>query len=161
MSRITAQEAEGANVCAFLDMIAVAEIGDKLLELSDDGYNVCVGSTVHKPILFDGYQAHPRLRNLKLNSDAAGRYQLMGRYYEPYRVLLGLPDFSPISQDKIAIQQIRECRAFGWVQRGHVEEGIDKVKHIWASLPGAGYGQPERPLSFLISAYTAAGGLVV
>ena len=37
---------------------------------------------------------------------------------------------------------------------------IDKVKNIWASLPGAGYGQHENKLDKLITAYKDAGGTV-
>jgi hypothetical protein len=106
MSRITVAGRGSANISAFLDMIAVSELGVWLIAHSDDGYNVCVGShgpiaRIGKPtiqpdlILFDSYLAHPRKRNVKMNSDAAGRYQLMGRYYEPYKKQLGLKDFSP------------------------------------------------------------------
>jgi hypothetical protein len=35
------------NLAAFLDMIAVSEIGPKLLSKSDDGYNVVVGVPYH------------------------------------------------------------------------------------------------------------------
>jgi len=37
---------------------------------------------------------------------------------------------------------------------------IDKCKNIWASLPGAGYGQHENSVDKLIAAYKAAGGVV-
>ena len=64
-----------------------------------------------------GYADHPRvlvdLPKLKIQSTAAGRYQLLRRYYDAYKKTLGLKDFSPLSQDLIALQQIRErarCR---------------------------------------------------
>jgi hypothetical protein len=47
------------NLKAFLDMIAWSEIGPALLAKSDNGYNVCVGSTPEKPILL----AMPRTRS--------------------------------------------------------------------------------------------------
>lgn len=156
MSRILAADTGGVNVLAFLDMIAWSEIGPKLLAASDDGYNVLVGGT-----LFDGYADHPR-RVIEvrpgLKSSAAGRYQLLGRYWNPYRDLLKLADFGPESQDRVAIQQIKEQRAFPLVQAGRFEEAVAKVKNIWASLPGAGYGQHEQKISDLIAAYQAAGG---
>jgi len=44
------------------------------------------------------------------------------------------------------------------VEAGRVADAIDKCRLEWASLPGAGYGQPERKLAALIDAYTNAGG---
>jgi len=159
MARISAQDAGGANVVAFLDTIAWSELGVGLLTpATDDGYRVCVGSTPGKPILFDSYAAHPRLRSDTMNSDAAGRYQLMGRYWEPYRKQLALPDFGPVSQDKIAIQLIRECRALDLVKAGRIPEAVHACASRWASFPGAGYGQPEHAISDLQSAFNRAGG---
>ncbi len=144
------------NLSAFLDMIAWSEIGPKLLEASDDGYNVLVGGT-----LFQSYADHPRqVIEVRpgLKSSAAGRYQLLARYYDPYRQQLGLVDFSPESQDAIAIQQIRECRATPAIENGALLSAISLCSHIWASLPGAGYGQRENAMSGLRTAYIEAGG---
>ena len=66
------------NEKAFLDMLAHSEIGEALLAVSDNGYNVIVGSTPTKPDLFTSYANHPRkLVRLGefLQSTAAGRYQ--------------------------------------------------------------------------------------
>lgn len=149
------------NRKAFLDMIAFAEIGPALLAASDNGYNVIVGSTPAKPILFDSYRDHPRrLIDVRpgLKSTAAGRYQLLARYYDPYKRLLGLGDFSPASQDAIALQQIRERRALPDVDAGRFKEAVTKVSNIWASMPGAGYGQHEHKIAALQEAYLRAGG---
>ena len=149
------------NRKAFLDMIAFSEIGPDLLKKSDNGYNVIVGSTARNPNLFYSYKDHPR-QLVKLGpgllSTAAGRYQLLARYFDIYKNLLHLPDFSPSSQDAIAIQQIHECRALDDVDNGNFNEAVRKVSRIWASLPGAGYGQHENELAALQSAYVAAGG---
>ncbi|TPQ32162.1 glycoside hydrolase, partial [Burkholderia ubonensis] len=45
MARISVAAAGGKNRVAFLDTVAVSEIGAALLAKSDDGYNVLVGST--------------------------------------------------------------------------------------------------------------------
>lgn len=144
------------NRNAFLDMIAWSEIGPALLKKSDNGYNVVVGGS-----LFEGYLDHPNIRvNLKngLWSTAAGRYQLLHRYFEPYRKLLGLHDFGPESQDRIALQQIRECKALQDIDEGRIEAAVRKCARIWASLPGAGYGQHENAMAKCLDAYVAAGG---
>lgn len=144
------------NRKAFLDMIAISE---GTAGLGDNGYNVMVGGR-----LFDSYADHPRIKvhlpNLKIYSSAAGRYQLLSRYWDAYRKQLKLVDFSPASQDAVALQQIRERGALGSIDAGRFDHAVQKCKNIWASLPGAGYGQHENDLDYLRSVYVAAGGLV-
>ena len=145
----------GTNLDAFLDMIAVSE---GTAHLGDAGYNVVVGGT-----LFDGYEDHPRrLVHIRegLSSTAAGRYQLLKRYFDHYKALLALPDFSPESQDKIAIQQIREFKGLPLIEAGLFEQAVAKLAPLWASLPGAGYGQHENRIGKLIAAYKDAGGTI-
>lgn len=71
---------------------------------------------------------------------------------------LGLPDFSPESQDRACLELIRQRNALSDVEAGRVESAIAKCAPIWASLPGAGYNQPERKLSALVASYNQAGG---
>lgn len=147
-----------ANLSAFLDMVAYSEIGAALLALSDDGYNVLVGSTPHKPLLFHDYSQHPQIHNAAMNSDAAGRYQCMGRYWSHYKLQLRLPDFGPQAQDRWAVQLIKECHALDDVLTGHLAKAVAKCSSRWASFPGAGYNQPEHRLDTLEAAYDRAGG---
>jgi len=149
------------NLKAFLDMIAYSEIGPALLAVSDNGYNVIVGSTPANPILFTDYSKHPRQRQQitpTLASDAAGRYQFMGRYWEHYQKQLDLPDFGPESQDKWAIQLIKECGAMHSIESGLVSNAITSCRSRWASFPGAGYNQHEHKMADLVAAYVDAGG---
>lgn len=160
MAEISEAAAGGRNVTAFLDMLAWAEGTDNGRQLTRDrGYDVIVGGQ-----LFRGYADHPRvlvdLPKLRIQSTAAGRYQLLRRYFDAYRKTLGLRDFSPLSQDLIALQQIRERRALPLIQAGKIAEAIHAVRNIWASLPGAGYGQHEQKLARLIEIYRQAGGEV-
>jgi muramidase (phage lysozyme) len=147
-----------ANLAAFLDMIAASEIGPKLLSITDDGYNVIVGSTPQAPILLVDYSTHPQEHIPGMNSDAAGRYQFMGRYWSHYKLQLSLPDFGPESQDRWAVQLIKECRALDDILTGHFDKAVAKCSSRWASLPGAGYGQHENLLVALEDAYERAGG---
>lgn len=146
------------NLRALLDTIAFSEGTDKPGQpTKDHGYDVVVGGG-----LFTGYADHPRqlisLPRLGIKSTAAGRYQLLARYYDAYKKSLSLPDFSPLSQDKIAIQQIRERRALPLIEAGRFDEAIAAIRNIWASLPGAGYGQHEHKLDTLRQVYLKAGG---
>lgn len=161
MTRLTPEQAGGANRVAFLDMLAHSEIGPALLPLTDDGYSCLVGSTPARPIIFTSYADHPnKLEKLSatLSSTAAGRYQLLARYWPPYKKLLGLQDFSPASQDRVALQQIKECKALPLIDAGKLLEAIRACARIWASLPGAGYHQHENTAAALLGAYRAAGG---
>lgn len=158
MAEISAEEAGGQNVVAFLDMLAWSEGTDHPKQQSNDrGYDVIVGGE-----LFTSYRDHPRrvvtLSRLGIKSSAAGRYQLLARYWSVYRRQLALPDFSPLSQDLVAIQQIKERRAVEMIEQGKIVEAISRVKNIWASLPGAGYGQNEHKINDLLVAYENAGG---
>ena len=148
------------NLKAFLDGLAYSEIGPGLLAMpaTDNGYKVLVGSTPEHPLLMASYITHPRIHNHAMNSDAAGRYQFMGRYWPAYQLQLKLPDFGPASQDKWAVQLIKECHALDDVLTGHFTVAIGKCSSRWASLPGAGYGQHENSLSSLEDAYERAGG---
>ena len=157
MARITEQQAGGRNVQAFLDMLAYSEGTDNGRQpTKDDGYDVLVGGQ-----LFSGYAHHPnRLVRLSptLSSTAAGRYQILYRFWRIYQPRLGLPDFSAISQDLYAINQLKEQGSYGRIQAGDFEKAVLRVKNIWASLPGAGYGQHEQKMDVLREVYLRAGG---
>ncbi|MDI2595037.1 glycoside hydrolase family 104 protein [Pseudomonas sp. 681] len=168
MAIITAQDAGGQNVVAYLDMLGWSEIGTAGLAASDDGYNVVVTGIDGKLELFSSYADHPfangrpsKVINSKgLTSNAAGRYQQMLKDWPHYRDLLQLPDFGPLSQDRLAIQHIKECRALPDVIAGNIASAIAKCSNIWASLPGNSYGQPVRPTDDLIAHYLAASGVM-
>src|SRR5690606_3093589 len=101
MAEISETSAGGRNVRAFLDMLAWSEGTDNGRQPTRDrGYDVIVGGQ-----LFRSYADHPRvlvdLPRLGIQSTAAGRYQLLRRYYDAYRKTLNLRDFSPLSQDLI------------------------------------------------------------
>lgn len=158
MARIDAVTAGGKNRVAFLDMTAVSEIGTALLKVSDDGYNVLVGSTAQHPELFSRYVQHPNIYNSRLGSTAAGRYQILARYWDIYQKRLNLPDFSPISQDRYVLQQLKEQGALPLIDSGDLQGAIEKCNNIWASFPGSPYGQNTHPYEFLKAAYVNAGG---
>lgn len=159
MARLSEQEAGGRNILAFLDMLAVSEgTDDGRQPTKDNGYDVLVGGQ-----LFTDYSEHPNVLvslSAKLSSTAAGRYQILYRYWRHYRALLRLPDFGPRSQDRYAIQQLKERRAIADIQAGRFGEAVAKVSNIWASLPGAGYGQHEQKIERLREAYVRAGGVL-
>lgn len=168
MARLTAQQAGGQNRCSFLDMIRASEIGAALIAATDEGFNVLVGATPAHPLTFPSYADHPNVYNAKLNSTAAGGFQLLHRWWADqvvngvvrhgYKTMLNLPDFSPVSQERVALQQIRECNALADIDAGNFSHAVALCSRIWASLPGNNYGQHQNQIALLQGYYTAAGG---
>jgi len=146
------------NEQAFLEAIAHSEIGAGLLAVSDNGYNVLVGATAQAPLLFTDYSDHPNIYNAACNSTAAGRYQVLHRYWVYYKRMLELPDFGKDSQDAVCMQYLKECHALDDINAGNFASAVDKCSHIWASLPGSPYGQHTNKLEDLQLAFTNAGG---
>ena len=65
-------------------------------------------------------------------------------------------DFSPKSQDAVALQQIKERGALPMIDRGDIRQAIDRYRNIWASLPG-GIGQFEHKADSLIAKIQRSG----
>ena len=92
------------------------------------GYDVIVGGET-----ITDYSDHPRklvTLNPKIKSTGAGRYQLLSRWWDAYRKQLGLKDFSPKSQDAVALQQIKERGALPMIDRGDIRQAIDRWRLI-------------------------------
>ena len=143
---------------AFLDMLAWSEGTDNGRQKTrNHGYDVIVGGE-----LFTDYSDHPRklvTLNPKLKSTGAGRYQLFSRWWDAYRKQLGLKDFSPKSQDAVALQQIKERGALPMIDRGDIRQQ-STVAAISGLHCRAGYGQFEHKADSLIAKFKEAGGTV-
>ena len=157
----------------FLDLVAFSEGTSKASHSStaaitrNDGYDAIVAG-VDGPSIFTSYATHPfadrppvevvppgeRFEN-GLYSTAAGRYQILFRYFEAYSRSLELPDFSPLSQDLIALQMIRECNALELVAAGEIEQAILACSSRWASFPGSQDGQGGRSMQQLLLEWSA------
>lgn len=157
MPQITPEAAGGANVCALLDMIAWSEGTDNNVQPTKDrGYDVVVGGG-----LFTDYSHHPHtLVRLSptLISSAAGRYQILARQWKAYLPILRLPDFSPLSQDLYAINQLRERGAVKLIQAGRFQDAVTAINRIWASMPGSPYNQRTHTMDECLGIYVMHGG---
>jgi len=144
-------QTEQNNASAFLWMIRINEG-----TADNNGYSTLVGGGQ-----FDSFADHPRvlvaLPRLGIKSSAAGAYQILRRTWDEVAKGLGLPDFSPQSQDRAAVKLIRQRGALGDVRAGRFGAAVEKCRKEWASLPGAGYGQHKNNLAYLQSAYESAG----
>jgi muramidase (phage lysozyme) len=157
-----------SNQSAFLDMLSISEGTSTSPATRNRGYDVIVTGIDRLPEIFSDYSTHPFARGRRpkqinakgLYSTASGRYQHMLKDWAHYRDLLKLPDFGPRSQDLWALQLIRERGALALIDAGRFDEAVARVRNLWASLPGAGYGQPEHRIEKLRAAYESAGGVL-
>lgn len=122
-----------------------------------DGYRTMFGGKT-----FTDMSRHP---NVKVPfrdtySTAAGAYQFLYSTWTTLALRLNLKDFSETSQDLAAIELIREKNALADVEAGRISDAIYKIRKIWASLPGAGYNQPEKSLTTALGYYKTAGGTI-
>lgn len=108
-----------ANTKAFLDMIARAEGSER--------YNILFGGGT-----FQGYADHPR--RVIQGSSAAGRYQILQGTYDDAKRTIGVTDFTPNSQDQIAIWLIRRRDALSNVQQGNIAQAIEQLDETWTSF---------------------------
>ena len=148
-----------ANRKAFLDMLAHSEGTSKIGK--NDGYDVIVGSKPNNIIRIDDLSEHPRVTvqvQAGLWSSAAGRYQFIWPTWRGLMAKMHLPDFGRDSQDRAALALIDEHGALQMIDKGEIADAINACAPVWASLPGAGYGQNEHSLSALIAVYQLKGG---
>ena len=148
------------NMSAFLDMIALSEIGALLLSESDDGYNILVGATPSNMLTFSNYSTHPNILNKSLNSTAAGRYQIIHPTWFSLCKQKGYTDFSPETQDAMAMDLIAQKGGTPFIEQGAIVGALRACSPIWASLPFSGAGQPTNSIGELISAFANFGGTI-
>jgi len=157
MAVITAVQAGGAELVAFLDLIAWSEGTSLCAQTKCDGYDVIVTGADGRREIFADFSSHPFMNrspkliraanpaipgSKPLYSDAAGRYQFMRRSWVQLALQLKLGDFSPLSQDRAALELVRERGAIKLLGEGRVQEAIAACSNIWASMPGNNYAQP-------------------
>lgn len=139
------------NLQAFLDTIGYSETKNR----GNNGYNILFGGGT-----FSDYSRHPNKLITKngYTSTAAGRYQFIFSTWERLRNKLNLPDFSPTSQDRAAIELLIENSAYSDAIQGDFDAAIYATNGIWASFPDNPYGQPAHSIIDLENYYTGYGG---
>lgn len=174
MAFISAELAGGEAVVRFLDLTSDSE-GTSFHPLTKcDGYDVIVTGLYGGPEVFTDFSNHPfangrkpklfRMPDIPANrSTASGRYQILVKYWPDYQKQLGLKDFSPLSQDLYALQQMRERHAIPLILAGKIEDAITACSNIWASFPGNNYSQHAHPMEVLLQKYESlmANGVVL
>ncbi len=85
-------------------------------------------------------------------STAAGRYQFKSSTWAS----LGLPDFSPASQDAGARILMGRRGMIEPLLAGDFAKAIQNGRQEWASFPDAPYGQPTKSLNELKGVYDSS-----
>ena len=108
---------------------------------------------------FSGFEKHPekvlcaRLGGRRICATAAGRYMFLFGTWNKVARALGLRDFGPLSQDLAALYLIVTNGALDDVLAERIEEAITKLNRVWATFPGAPYGQPTKSMDYLKRVY--------
>ena len=143
---------------AFLDMLAWSE-GTVTDSENQSGYDVIVGRRAIYWLLRSPSQTCHAKPKTQINRRRT--LPASFRWWDAYRKQLGLKGFSPKSQDAVALQQIKERGALPiWLIVVISVRQSTVAACIWASLPGAGYGQFEHKADSLIAKFKEAGGTV-
>jgi len=152
------QAVQNANVKAFLAMIRKSEGTD-----APDGYNYIFGSSPSNDTRFTDFSRHPNIRVPFRDtvSTAAGAYQILIGTWTTLQSVLGLPDFSPESQDIACVELLSERNCVARLMGGDFTFALQKSCNIWASLPGNNYGQPMHSVDTVKQWYIDAGGSLV
>lgn len=140
------------QMAAFLATIRWAETGTS-------------GYESYRKLVFNGtfndFSTHPKVRQCarvsgrNVCSTAAGAYQMLDISWNDLQPDLGLKDFSPPSQDKMAIEYIRRNKAVDDVKSGNVEMAFCKVGKVWASLICNDYNQNAKSIEELTKYYNS------
>lgn len=134
------------RLAAFLETIRASEGAN---------YDTIVGGRS-----FSDYSDHPNTVGLITGdgpSTAAGGYQIVGKTWRGVKRRLGLTDFSPESQDRAAIELLRQRGALQDVLNGDVDAAVAKLGDEWQSLPsGTSRHQGKRSWGFFRDQYQKA-----
>ena len=147
-----------SRLAAFLKTITDSELSPAVVEQSDQGFNVLLGSVPGQVLTFSSYNNHPKvlIHVGQWRSTAAGAFQILWPTWFAYKSILQLSDFGPDSQRAVAVQLIKECKALGLAQSeslADVSRAFSLCSSRWASLPGNDYGQHQQKMEWLLSRY--------
>lgn len=159
-------------ISAFLYMIRASEHVFPRDVIDDDAYYIFYGGRKFRnlsdhPVITGEMQPVKLPDSLCINaglkrgcvSTAAGAYQIIRPTWIRVRDKLRLPDFSPESQDKAAIELLRESGALDDILANDIESAIKKAARIWASLPGNNYKQTPKSLAYALDRYNEGLGV--
>lgn len=125
------EEIKAVNVKAFLKLIRYAEHKRE----DDDVYFHLLGGKLK----FYDTSRHPiqKIFGRGKCPDIAGAYHHKLKVWEEAYDNGIVSDFSPASQDILAVNRLISSKALKYVEVGDVENAITRLGDVWTSLPGA------------------------
>lgn len=130
------------NVKAFLDTLAQVEGGDYHAKF---GYGWAAGWKSGK-WTFSDESTHPG-PGFGGSTTASGRYQITKATWSELSIkAMGLSDFSPGTQDLIAVELLRNVSAIEPLIGGDLKTAVGKASKKWEALP-MGPGLKNRPIN--------------
>jgi len=145
------------NVSAFLKAIAEAEGG---------GYDFKYGAVKGKrndPWRFTDFSTHPG-PGYGGRTTASGMYQITIDTWREHGQKMGLSDFSPKTQDLMAVEILRSIGVIDKIKEGNIAQAMGPAAVKWAALPkGPGLenrypAQPFVKYEEFFAIYQANGG---
>lgn len=146
MATVAEQISPDTRLAAFLAVIRRFE--------SNDDYGRLYGAGGR----FNNFTRHPRIfipinlpgyENKK--SSAAGAYQINAPTYDEFAPRLGITDFSPASQDAIAVALLKNTGAYDAILAGDITGAFRLASKRWASLPGSTAGQSPKSIDVALN----------
>lgn len=150
------------NVMAAIKTIRWCEGTD-----APDGYFYLFGSRKDNNIRFVDTSRHPNIKKVytdqsgrKIYTTAAGILQFTYPRWTALSRKYGIQDFSPRSQEVGGVADFDDLNVLHKIRDGQFFDPkvMDILNNEWASLPGAGYHQPERSIAKVMEQYRAHGG---
>jgi lysozyme len=139
------------NVVAFLRLIRAGETNQ-----TDNAYREMFGGALF--LAPPWKHPHRAITVGHLTSSAAGAYQFLSRTWDALVLQFHFEDFSPPNQDQGAVALVAQRGALDDVIAGRITDAVQKCRKEWASLPDAGYGQPERTIKQALATYAGYAG---
>ena len=116
-------------------------------------YNTFFGGST-----FSDFSRHPLkvISKSGYKSSAAGRYQIMDFNWHKYKNIIPVKDFTPHSQDIMAVYFIlvkRRVKA-EWIENitaSNINRVLNILSHEWASFPPSRHGQPTKSKTAIVN----------
>lgn len=154
------------DVQAFLYMIRSCEHRFPTDVVNDDCYEIFYGGTRFvdlsdhpvitgelAPVPLPEHMCKAAGLNSPCYSTAAGAYQMIRPTWTRLRDQLGLEDFSKDSQDRAAVELLRQNGIIAMIEAGEIEAAIKKAGKVWAGLPGNTYQQSPKQLKYALDRF--------
>ncbi|RRW98955.1 hypothetical protein [Pandoraea apista] len=155
MATISATQAGDINAVAFLDVIAACCLGITAASASGSGYDTLLVDGEAQATTFPDFGTYPDRNGKPLS---AGRYRISRADYARLSAEFSITDFSPRSQDRLALLCLWEEGVMPLIRAGQLHAALDAASHAWPELRVSPLATEKHLWPELVGIYRAAGG---